>query len=191
MVYVENAARAQLQAADALRPGARPAGRAYYLSQGEPVNCWQWIDQLLALAGLPPVDKSISLAAAWRLGAACEWFTTCWALRGEPPMTRFLAAQLGQSHYFDISAARADFGYSPLVATSAGMERLAGEWRRASSKPIAGQHFGRPTTAGALASRSRSRYAQRFYRMPPVAEFGPARPPRPLAPVRLSELPCF
>ena len=34
-------------------------------------------------------------------------------LRGEPPMTRFLAAQLGTSHYFDITAARRDFGYSP------------------------------------------------------------------------------
>ncbi len=133
MVYVENAARAQLLAADALGPGAPPAGRAYYISQGEPVNCWQWIDQLLALAGLPPVGKSISLAAAWRLGHACELVYGLLGRRSEPPMTRFLAAQLGRSHYFDISAARRDFGYAALVSTSEGMQRLAAEWRRQAS----------------------------------------------------------
>jgi nucleoside-diphosphate-sugar epimerase len=40
-------------------------------------------------------------------------------------MTRFLAAQLATSHYFDISAARRDFGYQPRVATSKGMQLLA------------------------------------------------------------------
>jgi len=64
MVYVENAATAHLQAADALTPGSAVAGRAYFISQGEPVNCWQWIDEILSLAGLPPVRKSISLSAA-------------------------------------------------------------------------------------------------------------------------------
>jgi len=57
MIYVENAADAHLQAADALKPGSPVAGQAYLLSQGEPVNCWQWIDQILALAGLPPIRK--------------------------------------------------------------------------------------------------------------------------------------
>ena len=36
-------------------------------------------------------------------------------LRREPRMTRFLAAQLGTSHYFDIAARRDDFGYDPQV----------------------------------------------------------------------------
>jgi nucleoside-diphosphate-sugar epimerase len=39
-------------------------------------------------------------------------------------MTRFLAAQLSTSHYFDISAARRDLGYTPIVSTKEGMERL-------------------------------------------------------------------
>ena len=45
--------------------------RAYFISQGEPVNCWQWIDQLLELAGLPPVRKSLPMPVAWAAGAAC------------------------------------------------------------------------------------------------------------------------
>ncbi len=123
-IYVDNAAAAHLQAADALLPGAPLAGRAYFLSQGEPVNCWQWIGQILALAGLPPVRRSISLAAAWRIGRVLEWLYGSLRLAGEPPMTRFLAAQLARSHYFDISRARRDFGYRPQVSTAEGLVRL-------------------------------------------------------------------
>ena len=77
MVYVENAAQAHMLAADALRPGSPVAGRAYFISQGEPVNCWEWIDEILALAGLPGVRRSISLARpgeserSWRGCTAC------------------------------------------------------------------------------------------------------------------------
>ena len=38
--------------------------------------------------------------------------------RDEPPMTRFLAAQLAKHHYFDITRARTDFGYQPRVTTA-------------------------------------------------------------------------
>lgn len=124
-IYVENAATAHLQAADALRPGGPVAGRAYFLSQGEPVNCWDWIDELLALADLPPIEKSISLNAAWRVGTAMEAVYRILRIRAEPRMTRFLAAQLGTSHYFDITRARADFGYAPQIGQREGMERLA------------------------------------------------------------------
>lgn len=127
VVYVENAADAHLQAADALAPGSPVAGRAYFITQGEPVNCWQWIDEILALAGLAPVSKSVSLRAAWRVGAVFEAVYGLLRLRGDPPMTRFLAAQLATSHYFDISRAKADFGYEPRVSTAEGMRRLAGD----------------------------------------------------------------
>jgi nucleoside-diphosphate-sugar epimerase len=124
MVYVENAAAAHLQAADALKINSPVAGRAFFISQCEPVNCWQWIDQLLALAKLPPVARSISLAAAWRIGAALEVAYRLLPRRFEPPMTRFLAAQLGRSHYFDIRRAQTAFGYRAAISTSEGMERL-------------------------------------------------------------------
>jgi nucleoside-diphosphate-sugar epimerase len=126
-IYVENAALAHLQAADSLDFHSPVAGKAYFLSQGEPVNLWSWIDEILALAQLPPVKSTISLRAAWCAGAM---FEAAWKLLGrrdEPRMTRFLAAQLGTSHYYDISAARRDFGYAPRVSTAEGMQRL-GEW---------------------------------------------------------------
>jgi nucleoside-diphosphate-sugar epimerase len=125
IIYVENAAAAHLQAADALAtPESIAAGQAYFLSQDEPVNCWQWIDQILALANLPPVKKSISLPAARGVGAVCEAVYRLLGSSQDPPMTRFLASQLAKSHWFDISAARRNFGYVPAISTAEGMRRL-------------------------------------------------------------------
>jgi nucleoside-diphosphate-sugar epimerase len=135
ITYVENAAEAHLAAADALgrntpaTEAASPAGKAYFISQGEPVNCWRWIDEVLALAGLPAVRKAVSFDAACKLGALCECVWMLARRPTEPPMTRFLAAQLATSHWFDITAARRDFGYEPRVSTAEGMRRL-GEWLR-------------------------------------------------------------
>ncbi len=100
-------------------------GQAYFVSQGEPVNCWNWIDEILTLRGLPKVKKSISFRAAWNIGAAMEaWYKMC-RFSGEPLMTRFLSAQLAQTHYLNISKAKNDFHYEPIIGMSEGMEQLA------------------------------------------------------------------
>ena len=39
-------------------------------------------------------------------------------------MTRFVARQLSTSHYFDISAAKKDLGYTPLISIEEGMKQL-------------------------------------------------------------------
>jgi 2-alkyl-3-oxoalkanoate reductase len=127
-IFVENAADAHLQAAEHLHGGSAVAGNAYFISQGEPVNCWDWIDQLLAVAGLPPVRKAISLARAKRLGSLCEFAYWLLRLNSEPPMTRFLACQLAEPHWFDISRARRDFGYEPKISMQEGMDRLRRDW---------------------------------------------------------------
>ncbi len=123
-VYVQNAAEAHLQAADALSTSRRPGGQAYFISQGQPVNCWQWINELLQAHGQASVARSISYPRAYRMGAACEFIYRALRIRSEPPMTRFLAAQLAKSHYFDISAAGRDFGYRPSITMEEGLARL-------------------------------------------------------------------
>ena len=131
MVYVENAAEAHLLAADALtKPEALPAGKAYFISQGEPVDCWEWIDQILALVDLPPVEKSIGARTAYAAGALLEfkhWLRRDFA--NEPRMTRFVARQLSTDHWFDPTAAERDFGYRAKITSEEGMQRL-GEWLR-------------------------------------------------------------
>jgi nucleoside-diphosphate-sugar epimerase len=137
MIYVENAAAAHLAAVDKLAAAEPIGGRAFFLSQGEPVNCWRWIDEILALAGLPPVRKSVSAASARRVGAVCEFAWRVLRRNDEPPMTRFLAAQLATDHYFNIDRARRELGYVPRVSTAEGMRRL-GAWLRSGQMPGGG-----------------------------------------------------
>lgn len=134
MVYVENAAAAHWMAADSLQPNSPVAGCAYFISQGEPVNLWHWINEIVALAGLPPVSRSVSLRTAWCAGAVLEAAYGLLRLEREPRMTRFLAAQLATSHYFDIRRAREDFGYVPQISTAEGMRRLGESLRNADQR---------------------------------------------------------
>ena len=88
------------------------------------MNCWQWINEILALAGLPPVKSRVPYGVARIAGGLLEGAWSLLRRSDEPRMTRFLAAQLAMDHYFDIGAARRDFGYAPAVSTQAGMQRL-------------------------------------------------------------------
>jgi nucleoside-diphosphate-sugar epimerase len=106
--------------------GAEPAvaGRAYFITNGEPVVLWDWINDLLIALGEPPVTKRISLGVAQVIGALCEGLWRALPLAGEPPMTRFVAAELAKDHWFDISAARRDLGYVPRVSMVQGTAEL-------------------------------------------------------------------
>ena len=123
--YIDNAAQAHFDAFDHLAPGAACAGRAYFISNGEPKPMREIVNALLAAAGAPPVTKSLPFGAAYAIGAACEAAWSLLPLRGEPPLTRFLAEQLATTHWYDMGPARRDFGYVPRVSIAQGLERLS------------------------------------------------------------------
>jgi nucleoside-diphosphate-sugar epimerase len=123
-IYVDNASRAHLQAADRLAVGSPVAGKAYFLSQGEPLPVWEVVNRILAAGNLPPVRRTISPRLAYAAGALLETIYRLFSLPGEPRMTRFLAKELSTAHWFELSAARRDFGYDPQVSFDEGMDRL-------------------------------------------------------------------
>ncbi|MEO6875576.1 MAG: NAD-dependent epimerase/dehydratase family protein [Opitutaceae bacterium] len=125
LVHVENAVDAHLLAEQALASPASPAaGRAYFITNNEPVLLWEWINRLLVALGRPPVTQHVSLAAALRLGQICETAWKILPLRGEPPMTRFIATELAKDHWFDSSAACRDLGYVPRINMARGTAEL-------------------------------------------------------------------
>jgi nucleoside-diphosphate-sugar epimerase len=137
MVHVENAVDAHLAAERALGEfhlmgeNGGAGGRAYFITNGEPVVLWEWINELLAALGEPPVTRRISLSAAAGIGAICEALWRALPLRGEPPMTRFIAAELAKDHWFNLAAARRDLGYAPRVTMAVGTAELVAELRKA------------------------------------------------------------
>ena len=124
MTYVDNAADAHVLALDRLEPGSPIAGKAYFITNAEPMPIEDLVNRILQSAGLPPCTRHISGGAAYAIGAVLEGAWRLFGLGGEPPMTRFVARQLGTAHWFDITAARRDLGYEPRVSIEEGMERL-------------------------------------------------------------------
>jgi nucleoside-diphosphate-sugar epimerase len=105
------------------------AGRAYFITNDEPVNLWQWINDLLTALGEPPLTKRVSLPAASRIGGVCETIWRLFGIATEPPMTRFIAAELAKDHWFDLSAAKRDLGYAPTVSMADGTAELIAHLR--------------------------------------------------------------
>ena len=127
LVHVQNVVAAHLLAERALATdvAAPPAaGRAYFITNGEPVVLWDWINDLLRALGVPAVTQRMSLRVASAVGAACEALWRVMPLRGEPPMTRFVARELASDHWVNISAARRDLGYTPRVSMAEGTAEL-------------------------------------------------------------------
>ncbi len=133
LVHVDNAADAHLLAEGVLAGGGTAAaavgGGAYFITNGEPVVLWDWINGILRELGVPAVTRHTSLAAATALGAACETLWRVVPLRGDPPMTRFIARELAMDHWFDITAARRDLGYAPRVSMTEGAAALVAHFR--------------------------------------------------------------
>ncbi len=130
--YITNASYAHIQAYDALCEEQRCAGKAYYVSNGEPVAMKEMLNRILEAGGLEPLTKQIPAGLAYGVGCILESVYTLLRIKSEPLMTRFVAKQLTTSHYYDISQARRDFGYAPRVNLDQGMAMLSDSLQRAS-----------------------------------------------------------
>jgi nucleoside-diphosphate-sugar epimerase len=129
-IYIDDAVEAHILAAVQLSPLSEIAGKAYFLSSGDPRPIWEIVDRMLAAAGLGPVKKSVPKGAAFAAAGVCESVWRALQLSSEPPLTRFLVSQLTTAHWFDIGAARRELGFRPRVSLEEGMEKLA-HWARA------------------------------------------------------------
>lgn len=124
IIYVENAAVAHVQAFEHLKPGSALCGQAYFVGQERPVKLWDFINQVLGYVKVEPVMNSIDVNSAYRLGWVLEKaYKFLGIQKPEPPMTRFVALNLGKSHYFSHAKAKRDFGYSPKISIEEGLKK--------------------------------------------------------------------
>lgn len=124
-VYVDNAARAHVNALLDLIGDSNCAGKAYFISNDEPLPQGEIIQRLLAAIGIAAEVRPVPASIARIAGAVCESTWRLLNLKSEPPVTRFSADQLSTAHWFDISAARRDLGYRAETSISQGLEILS------------------------------------------------------------------
>ncbi len=120
-VFVENAALAHLNALDELQGSGRCAGKAYFISNDEPLPQGEIIQRLLAAIGIKAEIRAIPAWLAHAAGAVCEAAWPLLGIKSEPPVTRFSANQLTTAHWYNISAAKRDLGYRPEMSIAQGL----------------------------------------------------------------------
>jgi nucleoside-diphosphate-sugar epimerase len=123
--YIDNAADAHILAADKLAPGSPIAGKAYFISNGEPIPLWDLVNRILTAGGVAPVTRSSPVWLAYAAAGLMEAAYTALRRGDEPPLTRFVVRELTTAHWFDLAAARRDLGYEPKVSVEEGLRRLA------------------------------------------------------------------
>lgn len=123
VTYVENVAEAHIQAADALSERSTLRGRPYFIGQEQPVNLWEFIDEVVARAGYKPIRRSVPAPVAMQLAGTLEGVFSQLNLDREPPLTRLMVSQMSRSHWFDHGAASRDFGYGPRISIEEGLRR--------------------------------------------------------------------
>ncbi|WP_412471389.1 NAD-dependent epimerase/dehydratase family protein [Halobacteriovorax sp. RT-1-4] len=123
--YVENASYAHVMALNELVGEAKNKGKAYFIGQERPVNLWHFINELLMAKGVAPLTKKVPLRIVYIIGAICEFiYKLIGKYDGQPAMTRFVALQMGTSHYFKHNNALNDFGYSPRISIDESIEKI-------------------------------------------------------------------
>lgn len=126
LTFIHDCVAAHVLAAEALDDRPAAGGRAYFLSQGTPVPLWEWIGRVLALHDAPPVRRRISTTTAQLLATVAETVWKAGGFRSDPPLTRFLAAEMATDHWFNIDAARRHLGYSPSCTVWEATDRAFG-----------------------------------------------------------------
>ena len=130
--YIDCASSALVAALDAAVPGAACNGRAYVIANGEPRPIRELVMGICRAAGIEVTPRSVPLPLAMAAGGVIERLWNVRRATTEPPLTRFLAEQLGTAHWFDPRPARDDLGWVSTVTIDEGLRRLR-DWFRESS----------------------------------------------------------
>ena len=120
--YVDNAADAHVAALERLEPDAAIAGKAYFITQGQPASIEGFVNGLLRAAGYPAETRRLSTPVARVLASTAPLRR---AVGADPLVTGDLLALFGQATWFNIAAARRDLDYQPRVAMAEGFARVS------------------------------------------------------------------
>ncbi len=99
-------------------------GEAYFVTDGQPVVFREFVSQLLETRGVEPPTRTVPAGLAGAVAAAAETAWRLLRLGGEPPLTRFAVWLSSQECTIDITKARTQLGYQPVIAREQGLAAM-------------------------------------------------------------------
>ncbi|MER6015916.1 NAD-dependent epimerase/dehydratase family protein [Streptomyces bluensis] len=123
--HLRTAAHAHLLALDRLHRGEPVSGRAYFITQGEPCPLAGMATLYLAATGIRAAWHSVPPALVHGAATVREAAARLTGSTRTHTLSRFLVNELTHPHWFDITAARRDLGFTPPVGFVDGLRELA------------------------------------------------------------------
>ena len=105
--------------------GAPAHGEPVVVSNGEPRPIAELVTRICAAAGVPGPRRHLPYGAAWTAGLLAEGVWDVLGRSDDPPITRFVAAQLATAHWFDQRRTREVLDWTPRVRLDDGFVGLA------------------------------------------------------------------
>lgn len=122
--YIANLVDAVVAAEAALAGGSAMAGRAFFVTNGEPKPFFEFVEELVAAVGYPPIRGRTPYWMAYAWAAVMETLRAIGSgrTRGEDGLSRFAVRYLATHHYFSIGRIRKALDWTPGVSLSEGIE---------------------------------------------------------------------
>ena len=118
--HVDNVVEGLVLGAEKGRPG-----EAYFVTDGEPVEFREFITKLLATEGIEAPDRNTPTLVARIAAPVVEGLWRVTGRKSDPPVTRIAVWLSSQECTIDISKARSELGYKPVITREAGLAALA------------------------------------------------------------------
>lgn len=121
--FIEDCVHAHVCAESALAANPALSGKKYFISQGDPMPLWGFVDEILNRTNRPVLSRSIPAWLARGLAGGLEGLRRFGVGPAEPVLTSFLVSEMSTSHYFDISAARRDLHFRPRYSMAQALDK--------------------------------------------------------------------
>jgi nucleoside-diphosphate-sugar epimerase len=123
VTYIDNVVAAHINAAQAILKNPGVSGQVFFITNGEPVLLWDFVDIILQTSGLEPLKKRVPAWAAIMISHIAETFYRI-SLNEKETINPFIVSELTRSHWFDISRARRLLDYTPLISNIQGLKKM-------------------------------------------------------------------
>ncbi|MEN8160209.1 MAG: NAD-dependent epimerase/dehydratase family protein [Myxococcota bacterium] len=130
--FIENLVDAEIEAARHLLPGSPLAGQAYFVTDGAPINYFEFFRPVVEALGFRHPTRSVPGGLVMAIMTVWEGLHFLLGSLGlpRPPLLALEVKKIAVSHYNRIDKAERDFGWRPRVSASEAIRRMIEPCRR-------------------------------------------------------------
>jgi 2-alkyl-3-oxoalkanoate reductase len=127
--YIDNLIEGILLADASLVSNQKAAGQAYFITNGEPIPFWGFVDKILVELGHPKIKGYVAYPVAYSFATLAEFWDRIkgGGINPENGVSRFAVRYMCTHHYFSIDKARRDLAYDPKISIDEGIRHTVAD----------------------------------------------------------------